>query len=146
MAITGKQLAQAARNAYQENKGRSIPKRLGGSSLAGMDTGGFIKYCFEQCGETFNLKGTNDLFRRNHIWRDTLENSRKNNRTPDGAIAFIVKQDGGEREKGYRDGLGNAITAGIVSNKQIIYYSGDKMAIVEVRINSTNDTVCRKPL
>lgn len=94
-------------------------------------------YCFAQCGSSLRIKGTNDLFRQPHIWRDTLEASRKASKIVDGALAFIVKNDGGEKDKGYRDGIGNSICVGIVSNNMIIYYSADQQSIVETRINST---------
>lgn len=57
--------------------------------------------------------------------------------TLDGAIAFIVKDDGGEVPQGYTDGRGNADCAGIVANNMIIYYSSTNEAILETRINST---------
>ncbi|NLV58659.1 MAG: hypothetical protein GXY67_07795 [Clostridiales bacterium] len=136
MSITGTQLAKAARDAYNQFKGQKIPNRGGGSTPEGFDTGGFIMYCFRQCGHPLKIKGTNDLFRRPHTWKDTLENTRKSKMAVDGAIAFIVKHDGGERKHSYTDG-DNADCAGIVSNGQIIYYSATNEAICETRINSS---------
>lgn len=135
--VTGKALADVARTAYEQNKGKRIRKRSGGSTLEGLDCGGFVKYCFRQCGQSFDLKGTNDLFRRSHEWRGTLEDTRRNGKIKEGSLAFIVKQDGGERKRNYHDGLGNSVCVGIVSQGKIIYYSGDNEAILETRINST---------
>ena len=101
MAVTGAQLGRAARTAYNQLKDKRIPNKAGGSTPNGFDTGGFIMYCFAQCGNPIKIKGTNDLFRRPHMWKDTLENTRKNKMAVDGAIAFIVEHDGGERKHGY---------------------------------------------
>lgn len=137
MFVTGLQLARTAREAYEQYRNVSIPARSGGSSPSGLDPGGFVKYCFAQCNVPIHIKGTNDLFRQPFTWRDTLEASRKAGMIVDGALAFIVLQDGGEKKRGYRDGLGNSICTGIVSNNMVLYYSGDRQAIIETRINST---------
>lgn len=135
--ISGKELGNAARKTFREFEGKRIRKVGGGDTPNGFDCGGFVEYCFRQCGEPLQIKGTNDLFRREHHWRGTLETARKEKRIHDGSLAFIVEKDGGERKRGYHDGLGNAVCVGIVSDNQIIYYSGDNEEIRAVRINST---------
>lgn len=65
-------------------------------------------------GSPYNWKGSNSMF-RNHIrWRGTIEECRKKfGSIPKGAFMFLVKHDGGEEEKGYHDGLGNASHVGL---------------------------------
>lgn len=65
-------------------------------------------------GSPYNWKGSNSMF-RNHIrWRGTIaECKKKFGSIPQGAFVFLVKNDGGEVEKGYHDGLGNASHVGL---------------------------------
>lgn len=52
----------------------------------------------------------------NHMWRDAVKDREKivnSELVPAGAWLFTVKSDGKEREKGYYDGLGNAVHVGI---------------------------------
>lgn len=65
-------------------------------------------------GTPYNWKGSNSMF-RNHIrWRGTVEECKKKfGSIPQGAFMFLVKHDGGEVEKGYHDGLGNASHVGL---------------------------------
>jgi len=52
---------------------------------------------------------------RTHIrWRGTIEECKKKfGCIPQGAFLFLVKHDGGEVERGYHDGLGNACHVGL---------------------------------
>ena len=52
---------------------------------------------------------------RNHItWKGTIEECRKKfGQIPLGAFLFLLKWDGGEEERGYHDGLGNASHVGL---------------------------------
>lgn len=65
-------------------------------------------------GTKYNWKGSNSMF-RNHIrWRGTIAECRKKfGDIPMGAFVFIVKNDGGEKERGYNDSLGNASHVGL---------------------------------
>lgn len=69
-------------------------------------------------GSPYNWKGSNSMF-RNHIrWRGTIEECKlKFGSIPQGAFLFLVKYDGGEKEKGYHDGLGNASHVGLYIGK-----------------------------
>lgn len=65
-------------------------------------------------GKPYNWLGSNSMF-RNHIkWRGTIRECReKFGCIPRGAFLFLVKNDGGERERGYKDDLGNATHVGL---------------------------------
>lgn len=65
-------------------------------------------------GSPYNWKGSNSMFRNYIRWRGTIEECRKKfGSIPTGAFLFLVKNDGGEVEKGYHDGLGNASHVGL---------------------------------
>ena len=54
------------------------------------------------------------MWRNALSWRGTIaEAVDKFGQIPDGAWAFMLKYDGGEKEKGYNDGEGNATHVGI---------------------------------
>lgn len=134
--MTGKELSKAARDAFIQYGNQTIPKVKGKSGIEGMDCGGFLIYCYRQCGETLKMKGTNDMFRRPSKWSGTIETARREHQIKDGSLAFIVKNDGGEKTVGYYDGKGNSVCVGIVSENAIIYYSGDNKKICKVRLPS----------
>ncbi len=65
-------------------------------------------------GTPYNWKGSNSMFRNYIRWRGTIEECKKKfGSIPQGAFMFLVKHDGGEVEKGYHDGLGNASHVGL---------------------------------
>ena len=52
---------------------------------------------------------------RNHItWKGTIEDCKKKfGDIPQGAFLFLLKWDGGEKDRGYNDGQGNATHVGL---------------------------------
>lgn len=65
-------------------------------------------------GAAYNWKGSNSMWRSALSWRGTVaEAVEKFGTVPDGAWTFIVKHDGGEKDRGYNDGEGNASHVGI---------------------------------
>ena len=65
-------------------------------------------------GNPYNWKGSNSMFRNYIRWRGTIEECKtKFGCIPQGAFMFLVKNDGGEEERGYHDGLGNASHVGL---------------------------------
>lgn len=65
-------------------------------------------------GGAYNWKGSNSMWRSALTWRGTVaEAIDKFGAIPDGAWAFMLKYDGGEKERGYNDGEGNASHVGI---------------------------------
>jgi len=62
----------------------------------------------------YNWKGSNSMWRNALSWRGTIaEAVEKFGQIPDGAWAFMLKYDGGEKDRGYNDGEGNATHVGI---------------------------------
>ena len=65
-------------------------------------------------GSAYNWKGSNSMWRSALSWRGTIaEAVEKFGQIPDGAWAFMLKYDGGEKDRGYTDGDGNASHVGI---------------------------------
>ena len=65
-------------------------------------------------GSAYNWKGSNAMWRSALSWRGTIaEAVDKFGQIPDGAWAFMLKYDGGEKDRGYHDGEGNASHVGI---------------------------------
>ena len=65
-------------------------------------------------GSAYNWRGSNSMWRNALSWRGTIaEAVDKFGQIPDGSWAFMLKHDGGEKEKGYNDGEGNASHVGI---------------------------------
>lgn len=65
-------------------------------------------------GSAYNWKGSNAMWRSALSWRGTIaEAVDKFGQIPDGAWAFMLKYDGGEKDRGYNDGEGNASHVGI---------------------------------
>ena len=60
-------------------------------------------------GSVYNWRGSNSMWRNIPGWRGTLDECRTEyGDIPLGAWVFIVKHDGGEKDKGYNDDKGNA--------------------------------------
>lgn len=85
-----------------------------------LDCQGFVEEVLKDCGvrksngTPYNWKGSNSMYRNFIQWRGTIEECRKKfGCIPEGAFMFLVKHDGGEVEKGYHDGLGNASHVGL---------------------------------
>lgn len=65
-------------------------------------------------GSRYNWRGSNSMWRSALSWRGTIaEAVQKFGTLPAGAWAFIVTDDGGEKDRGYTDGEGNASHVGI---------------------------------
>ena len=65
-------------------------------------------------GTPYNWRGSNSMWRNHITWKGTIEECRKKfGEIPLGAFLFLLKWDGGEKERGYTDGLGNASHVGL---------------------------------
>lgn len=65
-------------------------------------------------GKPYDWKGSNSMWRNALAWKGTIEECiAKYGDIPLGAWVFIVKNDGGEVERGYHDNEGNAKHVGI---------------------------------
>ena len=75
-----------------------------------LDCQAFVEQVLKDCGEKHDWRGSN------HMWRDALSEKHKitnEMEIPAGAWLFTIKQDGGEKERGYNDSEGNASHVGI---------------------------------
>lgn len=90
-----------------------IPYVSNSSDLGGMDCQGQMEYILRQFGIKANWRGSNDMFRNACSWTGTIAECKELfGQIPKGAWLFIVKNDGGEVARGYKDGLGNASHVG----------------------------------
>lgn len=72
-------------------------------------------------GTPYNWRGSNSMYRNYIDWRGTKDEAiEKFGGIPLGAFMFKVVHDGGEEEKGYHDGLGNAQHVGIFCGGQLV--------------------------
>ena len=72
-------------------------------------------------GTVYNWRGSNSMYRNYVAWRGTKDEAiEKFGGIPLGAFMFKVVHDGGEEEKGYHDGLGNAQHVGIFCGGQLV--------------------------
>lgn len=109
LRISGKALAEkAVLGGY-----RGIP-------YSKLDCQGFVEEVLKDCGVRksdgfpYNWRGSNSMYRNFVQWKGTIEECRKKFRCiPKGAFMFLVEHNGGEVEKGYHDGLGNASHVGL---------------------------------
>ena len=86
-----------------------------------LDCQGFVEQVLKDCGvrksdgTPFNWRGSNSMWRTALLWKGTVEQCKQiYGEIPLGAWLFIVKNDGGERERGYNDNEGNASHVGIL--------------------------------
>ena len=80
-----------------------------------LDCQDFVEQVLKDCGvrnskgQAYNWKGSNDMWRNALSWKGTIDECRtRYGSIPVGAWMFIVKRDGGEKERGYNDDQGNA--------------------------------------
>lgn len=94
--------------------------RYTGIPYSKLDCQGFVEQVLKDCGVTkpdgsvYNWKGSNSMWRNALKWKGTIEEAKTEfGEIPLGSWAFIVKHDGGERDRGYNDNEGNAAHVGI---------------------------------
>lgn len=95
-------------------------ERYTGVPYSKLDCQAFVERVLEDCGvrkndgSVYNWKGSNSMWRTALSWKGTVaECLRRYGHIPKGAWVFIIANDGGEKEKGYNDGEGNAKHVGI---------------------------------
>ena len=91
-----------------------------GTPYSKMDCQGFVERCLSDAGIRKDLAGSNAWYRfvLKNGWVGTPEECRKRfGSIPKGAFLFILKNDGGETTRGYRDGLGNESHIGLYTGR-----------------------------
>ena len=108
-AVTGTQYAEQA-----------CSEKYTGVPYSKLDCQSFVEQVLKDCGvrrkdgSAYNWKGSNDMWRHALSWRGKIDDCLKQfGEIPLGSWVFIVKNDGGEVERGYHDNDGNASHVGI---------------------------------
>lgn len=98
----------------------AMSDRYTGIPYSKLDCQGFVERVMKDsgirnsAGKPYNFRGSNDMWRNALSWKGTItECKKKFGSIPPGAWVFIVKDDGGEKERGYNDNQGNASHVGI---------------------------------
>lgn len=92
-----------------------------------LDCQGFVEQVLKDCGVVkadgtpYNWRGVNSMWRNAFAWKGTIQECINTfGSVPLGSWAIIWKDDGGEKERGYFDGLGNAKHVGIVTGTDMV--------------------------
>lgn len=132
--ITGKKFAEQARSDKYDKLKYSQADCQGFVEKVLFDSG-----CRKADGQAYNWKGSNSMWRNALSWKGTEEECIKAfGCVPLGAWTFILKFDGGEKEKGYNDSEGNATHVGI--------YVGNDETRDSTRNSKGRDGVGYRPL
>ncbi len=111
----GREYARASYDYLKAHPG--IPYVTNGVPPKGADCQSWVEFCLSLLGIKRNWRGSNDMWRHALSWKGTPEECRaKFGKVPDGALVFILKFDGGEKQRGYDDNEGNASHVGVVTN------------------------------
>ena len=85
-----------------------------GTPYSKYDCQAYVEKVLRDCGVNRNWRGSNHMWREALSWRGSVEECiARFGEIPPGACLFTVKNDGGERARGYKDNDGNAAHIGI---------------------------------
>lgn len=109
LRVSGKDLAEQA-----------VTGNYVGIPYSKLDCQAFVEEVLKDCGvrkpngTPYNWRGSNSMWRNYIKWKGTIQECiDKFGKIPLGAFLFLVKDDGGEKEKGYHDNEGNASHVGL---------------------------------
>lgn len=90
-----------------------------GKPYSKLDCQAFVEAELSRAGiDKHNYRGSNDM------WRNMVKNRSDNMQTIlPGELVFTIKNDGGERERGYNDNMGNASHIGIYLGDGLVHHS-----------------------
>lgn len=132
--ITGKKFADTARSEKYSNLKYSDVDCQAFVEKVLYDSG-----CRKSDGKAYNWSGSNAMWRKALSWRGTQDECiKKFGCIPEGAWVFRLKFDGGEKDRGYNDNLGNACHVGI--------YVGDNTTRDSTTIAGKRNGVGYRPL
>ena len=107
MSATGIEFAKAA---------IAVAKK--GYTYQQMDCQAFVEASLAKVGIKKNWRGSNHMWREALSWKGTVEECREAfGEVPVGAWLFTIKNDGGEKARGYTDNLGNAAHVGVYTGE-----------------------------
>ena len=99
---------------------QAMSEKYTGVPYSKLDCQAFVEEVLKDCGvrkpdgSAYNWRGSNHMWREALSWKGTIEECRtRYGEIPIGAWVFIVKNDGGEKDRGYHDNEGNASHVGI---------------------------------
>ena len=102
---------------------QAMSEKYTGVPYSKLDCQAFVEEVLKDCGvrkpdgSAYNWRGSNHMWRDALSWKGTIEECRtRYGEIPVGAWVFIVKNDGGEKDRGYNDNEGNASHVGIYCN------------------------------
>lgn len=94
-----------------------------------LDCQGFVERVLADCGirkpngTVYDWRGSNSMYRNFQQWRGSIKEAEAAfGALPIGCLLYTRKTDGGEKDKGYNDGLGNFSHVGI--------YLGDPHGVI----------------
>lgn len=120
--------------------GPEIPYIKGGSSVNGADCQGFVEMCVSKAGGAISYAGSNEMWRKACVRRETLTEAKRSGMMVPGALLFIHAHDGKEPAKYHGDGEGNASHVGVYVGVSDAVYSVDASASAgRVRARSRRD-------
>ena len=117
--------------------GRTIAEQAKSGDYVGipysqLDCQGFVEEVLKDAGirkpngGVYNWRGSNSMWRNYIVWRGTIDECiDKYGKIPLGAFLFRIVYDGGEKEKGYDDNLGNASHVGLYVGSEDDYPAMD---------------------
>lgn len=83
-----------------------------------MDCQAFVEAALKKVGIRKNWRGSNHMWREALAWKGTVDECLNTyGEIPVGAWLFTLKNDGGEKLRGYTDGLGNAAHVGVYTGE-----------------------------
>lgn len=99
---------------------QAMSEKYTGIPYSQMDCQAFVEQVLKDCGvrntdrKAYNWRGSNHMWRDALAWKGTIQEClTRYGEIPCGAWVFIVRNDGGEKERGYDDNEGNATHVGI---------------------------------
>lgn len=102
---------------------QAMSEKYTGVPYSKLDCQAFVEEVLKDCGvrkpdgTPYNWKGSNSMWRTALSWKGTIKEAlTRFGSIPLGSWTFIVKNDGGEKERGYTDNEGNASHVGIYCN------------------------------
>ncbi len=116
--------------------GARIPYVYGHETITKADCQGFIEAVIRKLGGVISYKGSNDWYRNGVDFITPIDQAKSGGIMRPGGLLFLHKFDGGEKERGYHDGLGNAKHIGIYTGGK--YFSVHSSSI-ENDVVGTNE-------
>lgn len=103
---------------------RSKYETLIGIAYEKLDCHALVEKIFKNAGININYKGSNDMWRnmvKNRMTKE-LATAELDHIAP-GTLVFTIKNDGGEKDRGYHDNMKNAAHVGIVLHDNVVIHS-----------------------